>query len=805
MMLYIRLFVWILFNISLFYILDNGIELEERSVLPIGKVLNPDNGVWKNAENAFSSKDIVLKNKDGKENIRIYFDERMVPHIFANSTADALFAQGYVEAYLRLWQMDFIQRAAGGRLSEVVGRKALKRDIRQRKSGMLWAAENAVESWRSGESYDTVIKPYIDGVNAFIAQQKAEDYAIEFKLLDYKPEKWTDLHSALILKSMTETLASYNTDIAATNSLNYLGKEQLEGLFPLHDPNQTPVVRELSESLSVDNPRVKPDSIDYTISPLENLTLYKGLEGIGSNNWALSAAKSVTGNSLLCNDPHLNLTLPSIWVETHIVTPQTNAYGVSIPGMPGIMIGFNENIAWGNTNVGHDFTDYYAIDWVDTSRSQYYVDGAKLQTEKRIESIKIKGEEDLNFDLDITVFGPVYADGNNNNNQSLARHWIGHLKHDLDETSVFVDIMNAQNYGDYLRASTQFFAPAQNFLYADRDTISLIVNGNLMHKYEREGMTVKRGASKAFIPDNYIARKDNPREINPARGFVSSANQESTGPDYPFPYHGSFEEYRGKRVNLLLGEKEKHGVEDMKEMQQDVYSLKAETFLPLMTEKLDSIALPENAQHVIEALTQWDFQYLAESTEAKYFHFWFSAFRKNIWSTLYDTSYTAPRLYPEDFVLLDILKDPDSEYRQVANLGAKDILRSLQESLQTTIDAFIEKTDLTWAEYRPKSIDHMLQIPAFSWSDLPMGGCGDVLNAISEGMGPSWRMVVELSEPTQAWVVYPGGQSGDPCSPFYDDSMQKWINGEYHHVVLDSDESNYAANRLFSIKFESKS
>ena len=508
-MLYVRLLFWLLLNLFLLNLLNSGFHVAGEDIPALGRLLNPEKGVWRNAENAIKHKDQRIKIDGIEAPIEIHFDQRMVPHIYASNMEDALFAQGYIEAYFRLWQMDFISRAAGGRLAEVVGSKALRRDIRQRKTGMMMAAENALESWSQHDN--AIMTKYIDGVNAYIDKLKSSDYPIEFKLLGYNPEKWTALHSALVLKSMTSTLASYNEDIGATNTLNQLGEELFDQLFPNIDPDQTPVIpNEVAYSIENMPSRLKPDGQLYAEGFFEDLTIYKGMKGVGSNNWAVHRKKTEAGNTLLCNDPHLNLTLPSIWIEMHIVTPEFNAYGVSIPGMPGIMIGFNENIAWGNTNVGHDFTDYYTIDWIDEKKTKYMLDGQPVPVSIRKEAIKIKDAEDYEFEMKLTHFGPVYAESEGSTTPDLARDWIGYKKHGLDETSVFVNVMKSKNYSEFKSASNQFFAPAQNFLFADRAKYcALRVNGNLALKVSRmKADSCKKRRIRLYnLSNEYVDRK----------------------------------------------------------------------------------------------------------------------------------------------------------------------------------------------------------------------------------------------------------------------------------------------------------
>ncbi|NNE25883.1 MAG: penicillin acylase family protein [Saprospiraceae bacterium] len=792
-MTYFKPFIWFILTLSLGYVLDQGFTIGDQRIPGFGKLLNPATGLWKNAEDASKFKSHTFNYQGTDGNIRIYYDDRLVPHIFAESTRDALFAQGYVEAQNRLWQMDFIAREAAGRLSEVVGGKTLRYDIRRRKQGLLYGAELALESWKKDPASMEFLNSYCSGANAYIKTLKSKSNPLEFKLLGYSPTPWTALQSALVLKTMTSTLASYNEDIWATNTLLQLGEENFNKYYQVHDPDQSPVVPD--NQIYDFKPVLNRDSLaerSYSGPKLEGLTIFKGIKGVGSNNWALNAQKVAGEFPILCNDPHLDLTLPSIWYEVHIVTPEFNAYGVSIPGMPGIMIGFNDQIAWGNTNVGHDMVDYYTIDWIDEEKRKYRVDGQTKEVEIRTEQINIRGKKDIQLDLKITDFGIVYAEPEKEGLPDIARDWIGYKDHDLKETTVFVNIMRSQDYHDFKKASNEFFTPAQNFLFASKaDTVAIRVNGNLPLKPEQDGRFVKKGDSSSNRWQSYIPRKHNPEVFNPSHGFVSSANQVSTSEDYPYYYHGSFEEYRGKRLNEALASMEKADVRDMQDLQLDVYSIRADYFLSLL---LDPVVETEFKDEKLEKITallmNWDCHYDGTSSASKFFEKWISKYRRAFWKNYFKITDTQGLILPEDWVLIKVSNEnPDLSH---------EVVLSTYEA--TAEDFNTDELETPWMEYRPKSIDHLLDIPSFSYNNINVGGCGDVLNAISSSIGPSWRMIVELDEKTRAMAVYPGGQSGNPASKFYDDSVQKWINGEYNTIDIYKKEDELAEEALYSIK-----
>jgi penicillin amidase len=270
------------------------------------------------------------------------------------------------------------------------------------------------------------------------------DYRLEFKLLNYKPERWTPLHSALIAKSMSTTLGSKNEDLEATNTLAWLGEEAFDRLFPERFPAQRPVI---PPGTVWDFEPVQPEQpeADEPEPALEMMGVLPYPErealpsGIGSNNWVLSGSRTASGYPILANDPHLQLTLPSIWYEIQLHLPEFNAYGVSLPGIPGMLIGFNEDVAWGVTNVGQDVLDWYRIDWADRPQRTYRVDGDLLQAEPVVEVIRVRGQEAVTDTVLYTEFGPIVYSHPDSPAYDLAMRWIAHDRPQSSEIGTFVE------------------------------------------------------------------------------------------------------------------------------------------------------------------------------------------------------------------------------------------------------------------------------------------------------------------------------------------------------------------------------
>ena len=330
----------------------------------LGYFLSPQQGFWQNAEPLDVSFDKNISIAGIKSNADVYFDDRLVPHIYAENDTDAYFIQGYLHAKFRLWQMEFQTNVAAGRLSEIIGEGGIKTDQYFRRLGMVYGAEQSLKALEANPETKAATDAYTNGVNAYIKSLKENELPFEFKLLDYKPELWSNLKTALFLKFMSFDLTGQgDDDLWMTNTRNYLGYETFKKLFPERADSLDPII---PKGTAFD----KPSIIVKTPANADSVYFHKNDQGItaappiipdknnGSNNWAVSGAKTKSGKPILCSDPHLGLNLPSLWYEMQITTPTHNTYGASFPGVPAIIIGFTDSIAWGVTNAGRDVKDF---------------------------------------------------------------------------------------------------------------------------------------------------------------------------------------------------------------------------------------------------------------------------------------------------------------------------------------------------------------------------------------------------------------------------------------------------------------
>ena len=795
-------------SIGMVLFLNGNIQLTKDPIPPLGKFLNPFGGVW-TSDTRNEKKEITLTDHLLKDEVKIIYDDRRVPHIFANNIEDALFAQGYVEAHNRLFQMEFLALAAAGELSSIIGSKTIQIDLEKRRRGMKYAAENAVKGWERQPDYKTAYR-YVDGVNAYINSLDEKDLPIEFKLFDLEPTPWTPLKTALVFKQMSLTLAGRNDDVEMTNLLVHLGKKDFDMLYPEHQDIENPVIPTEKPYQFDTLYGLKQDTAAYYKQAILNKYFANRNKGIGSNSWGVSGQKTATGHPIFCNDPHLSLGLPSIWIEEHIHTPEFNAYGVSFPGFPGIMIGFNENIAWGETNVGQDVEDIFMIKWTDQSKTKYLLDGKEVPCTLRIEEVRVKGGKSIIDTVRYTNWGPVFK-SSDDGKHDLAMRWLCHDVPDTDEYNVFIDAMKCKNYNDYLMATGDYISPAQNFGFACRDgDIAMRVNGRFPAKYGQDGRFVEYGNQSSNNWQAWIPRHQNPQIINPKRGFIASANQVSADKTYPYYFTGKFERYRNRSVNEKLNQMNDITPEQMQKMQQDAYSHKAADYITTIKTMDVQKSVAPSVMPYLTSLMTWDFQYKAESAAPTYFDVFYKKLSENTWDELLILKKEMDVNMPEAWRLLELIqKEPNNKYFDINSTpkieNARDIvLKSLTDMASELDKISKDAKDLSWGSYKPLHIYHLTRIPAFSVMDLPANGCPDAINATGYSFGPSWRMVISLEDKVNGHAVYPGGQSGNPTSKYYKNMVAAWLKGEYFPLNIHTNVNDLNKSKTQSITIKPK-
>ncbi len=827
-------FLKLLFFIFLTVVCGFFFNKKTGDIPPLGKFLNPFTGFWQNAESQKLKADQkVIANKLNAA-VSILTDTQGIAHIFADNDYDAYFSQGYITAKDRLWQMDFQTRYAGGRLSEVIGEKAIELDRYQRRMGMLYGAERMLDISKKDEKSHRAIQAYSDGVNAYINDLKQKDYPIEFKILDYKPEPWTLLNTALLLKLMSATLAAGSDEMKMTNILETYGNEVVNDLFPNYpfkeDPiipvgtswNFTPIPKSNTNGRSIHNTSqeyLRNDRASQLNWLYPNLLTEEKEENIGSNNWAIDGKKSQSNMPILANDPHLNLTLPSIWYQIQLHTPEMNVYGVSLPGAPGVIIGFNQNIAWGVTNVGSDVLDWYEIRFKDDSHQEYLYDGKWEKTRSRIENIKVRNGTTLLDTVYYTRHGPVsYTENTKPRDFEPARHvpigfalkWVAHLP--SNEVKTFFQLNRAKTYDDYREALKYYTAPAQNFVFANnQQEISITSNGFFPLKEKEQGKFLLNGNKVSDNWEQEVPFEHRPTMRNPERGFVSSANQFPTDQSYPYYLNWEFAPYeRGHRINYVLSKLEDATIIDFINLQNDNYSILAENLLENLISLIDSTDFTAKELESIQTLKSWDKNYDASSIGASIFETWYNTLNDYIWYDKFGKPDRFMRYPSRDRTVQLILYEPESPWyfnsvsprketrEDIVNLAFKKAIQSL-ESQHGDL-----KENWEWSQIKKSYVPHLAAIKGFGSKALTIGGAKHTVNAMSESNGPSWKMVVALGKEPIAYGILPGGQSGNPGSKYYDNQLSTWEEGKLNQLLFFSNKEQYKEEVVSSIQLTPK-
>ncbi len=762
---------------------------------PILKFLNPFTGFWQNAEGLSPSKNKKLVLKNAHDKIDILFDDRMIPHVFAQNDHDVYYAQGYVTAMHRLWQMDFQTRFAAGRISEVVGAKAIEVDKYQRRMGMMYGAENSLEGMMADPQSKEMILAYTEGINDYIKSLDKRKLPVEYKLLDFKPENWTPVKCALLLKQMSAVLAMGSDEFYMTNVLNKYGPAITKDLFPDYPFKEDPIIP-VGTKWDFNPISIPPTPKSFTEMMSTGIATKQKVEGIGSNNWAVSGVKTASGFPVLANDPHLDLSLPSIWYQIQLHAPGINTYGVSLPGAPGVIIGFNQNIAWGVTNVAADVLDFYQIKFKDDKHQSYWYNNKWNATSPRYETIKIKGGKDIVDTVYYTHHGPIvyfqksdYSKAKNVPTGHALR-WIAHDK--SNELKTFYLMNRAKNYDDYRNALPYFTAPAQNFIFASVDNdIAITPNGKLPLKWKNQGKFILDGTDPSNDWKGWIPASQNPTVKNPPRNFVSSANQSSTDPTYPYYINWEFAPYeRGKRINDRLTTMKNITADSMRNLQMDSYSIMAENIIPYILPLVNNAELNATQKESYNLVTKWNKYFDAKSIAASVFDLWTKKLTTEIWDDDFGDKDVPMRFPSRDRTIELIQKDPNSKWFDNVKTSKKETLTDLvNSSFKYACDSLERKygpigEEWQWGNFKNSNVPHLAKIPGFGSKKLLIGGSKSTVNALSETNGPSWRMVIELGKKPKGHGVYPGGQSGNPGSPFYDNMIDTWAEGKLYDLFF---------------------
>ena len=779
--------------------------------------------------------------------VDIYRDNMGVPHIYATTSHDLYFAQGFVHAQDRFWQMDFWRHVGSGRISEMFSSE-VETDAFLRTLGWRVTAE---QEWEQlPPTLKDNLTSYAKGVNAYLKDHEATALSLEYSILgllnaNYTIEPWTPIHSLTWGKAMAWDLrGNMDEEIERAVLLKTLTPDQVSALFPPYPQDQPFIVNKIGNGISA-NAWPQSSAFDLpneTLAALEHNTSLLDLalgpvgDGIGSNSWAISGERTTTGLPLLANDPHLSIQMPSIWYQAHLeCKPITddcpyNVAGFTFAGVPGVIIGHNDRIAWGFTNVGPDVMDLYIERVNPENPEQYEVNGEWVNFETRQETIQVAGGDPLEITVRLTRHGPVisesFGDLKNDNTDNdpefipfkeragldLPEDYVIALKWTaLAPSTPFEAVWGfnkAQNWDDFRAAAEKFHVPSQNLLYADVEgNIGYQMPGDIPICANGDGTVPVPGWTDEYEWTGYVPFDELPYSFNPPEGYIVTANNQVPPGDYPYLITRDWAYgFRAQRiVDMIANAPDKIDIAYIQNMQGDSFDANGPVFVPMLAQ-INFEDATSNEAAALDLLKNWDYQAKADSDAAAIFEaFW----RQLLQNTCNDDM-------PEDY-----WPEGGSRYGEfMGNLSLDsgwwddkttlDVTETREEILKKSFVnaiAELEKTfgnDISkwnWGElhtstFRNETLGESGVPPIeslFNRGPFRTSGGSSIVNATGwnalEGYEvtnvPSMRMIVDLSDLNNSVTVHTTGQSGHAYHPHYIDMAPLWADIQYYSMLWD--------------------
>jgi len=737
--------------------------------------------------------------------VEIIRDLDDVPHIRANDEADALFGLGYVHAQERLWQMEFQRRVAQGRLSEVVGPRGLPADRLLRTIGLMRAARQA---WPKIDGRSrALIEAYVAGINAFLADHHGGGLPVEFALMRTSPEPWTGVDVVAWQKTMAWQLsANWREELLRVQLAARVGDEGAGLLMPAYTPDgpvilpPDAVLRSRppgSETPATPAPAGASPGIAADLAALsaivDSLEVAPPFDG-GSNNWVVSGSRSITGKPLLANDPHLAGQAPAVWYLAHVSGGALDVIGATLPGVPGVMIGRNQRIAWGITALLGDVQDLY-VEKVNT-RDQAEYNGT-LETIRIVrETIKVRGEADVPLRVRITRHGPIISDVLEHAQSALALRWTG-LDVEDATAECFMRVNLAGSWPQFTEALRRMQVPLLNFVYADVDgNIGYYGPGAFPVRAAGDGTRPVPGWTGEFEWRGYLHESEWPSAYNPPRGYVVSANNKVAPDSFPFVLGSSWEApYRAARIVDMIERTSKLAVEDMGRMQRDVQSAQVKAVLPFL---LKARPLDAPSRDAMDVLRAWDGALDAGSAQGALYEAWYDATARGLFEDdlgpdlaagyLARRSLTAKAV--DNFIQsgetawCDDVRTPEPETCET--LLGRTLQRALAEmsGRQGTSNLAKWRWDrVNAARFPHRPLDGAPVLRRFFSRTVPRGGDAFTVTPVmpldDDSFVSSYRQIIDLAGADSSRFVIPMGQSGHVWSDHYANLLDTWNRVEY--------------------------
>jgi penicillin G amidase len=730
-----------------------------------------------------------------------------VPTIEGATLEDLFLAQGYVTAQDRLWQMDVMRRFGAGELSEILGEDTIEIDREQRILGLRAAARKGLQTASARDR--SYFEAYARGVNAFI-ESHGSRLPIEFRILNYRPKPWLAEDSIVIANQMVKDLNYYDLPdaFAREKILAKLGPELTGDLYAnrsWHDRPPTVMREDLNdeEKPADSNDDDDDDGPDNAVTQQTGagsaIWAQRAPEAVnGSNDWVVSGAHTVTGKPLLSNDMHLGHQMPNLWYEAHLkleggpgqAAGNLDVAGVTLPGMPYVIVGHNERIAWGFTNVGPTVADAYIENF--NAQGAYQTPQGWQQPEHRAEVIHVKGSLDVALDVKITRHGPVITDILPGETRQVALRWT--LYDGLHMP--FFDVDSAQNWEEFRKAFSQLDAPGQNVVYADVDgNIGYQTTGRVPIRAAGDGSLPVSGADDAHEWTGYIPFEKLPSIYNPASGVIGTANGRIAPDGYPYSISAEWDApWRTERIYHVLESGRKFAAADMLALQTDVHSendlFAAERFVYAIDHSAKTSARVKQAA---DLMRNWDGRMLASSTAATL------AVRsaRELTRLLLEPRLGSAPKDPKDTTLSwksyswamrtvwlqNILLHQPKRWLPEKYTNYDALLTAAVEGAVNDPETPQDLSTWKWGGVNAVEIEHPVlgKIPLIRrWAApgvMEQSGSGYTVKAVTRHHGPSERFTANLADLDESTLNLVTGQGGNFMSPFYMDQWKAWYEG----------------------------
>jgi penicillin amidase len=755
--------------------------------------------------------------------VRVLRDAQGVPHITAANAEDLFFAQGYVTAQDRLWQMDMSRRYAAGELSEILGPQFLRHDREQRILGVRQVGERSLAALSARDRAQW--EAYARGVNTVIEQQR-DHLPIEFRLLRYQPRQWTLLDSFLCGGNLAQALnhGLYLTEILRGRVTEKLGPELAPDLYPNQSWRDIPPGKTEKDWDVEDTTPGGETTKRLHHGGTENTEKLFGLSVLGdlrasvvnfdvedttvagSNNWVVSGAHTASGKPLLANDMHLFNTVPNTWYEAHLrIAPGAGAAatfdvaGVTLPGMPYVIMGHNQRIAWGYTNLGPAVQDVY-IENVN-SRGEYETPRGWQRLTTRDEVIHVKGQPDVHLQVRSTRHGPIVTELVPGETRALALRWV---IYEQPLTAPFFDINAAQNWPEFRAAFAQYNGPSQNVVYADVDGhIGYQATGKIPTRATGDGSVPVAGNDDAHEWTGFVAFEQLPSVFDPPSGMIATANGRITPDDYPVPLSNQWgPPYRTERIYRVLRSKPRLTAADMLALQNDVYSeldrFCGERFVYAVDRAPNASARAREATNLMRGWNGWVTKDAVAPSVVV-------AVRRQLWRLLLEPKLGAAAVLAPNSAALAPGPSGWQQYQwfmstvAMENLLMRQPARWLPAGFQTWNDLLVAAVEAAvkegasgaptslatwqWGRAHPLELNHPVfgQVPLLQrWTGpgvRPQSGDGTTVKQVGRSLGPSERMATDFADLDASYLNIVTGQSGQLFGEHYNDQWDAWYSG----------------------------